>query len=78
MPSLADFMESLNQEQDKLVHMGTIKSSKDQYLVVGVLNPSKGKKKSKESKQQDKKKQERPKPSDGGLIPCEDKDKKKK
>ena len=35
MPSLADFMESLTQEQDKLVLMGTIKPSKDQALVVG-------------------------------------------
>src|SRR5229473_973811 len=33
MPSLADFMESLTQEQDKLVMMGTIKPSKDQALV---------------------------------------------
>ena len=35
MPSLADFMESLTQEQDKLVIMGTIKPSKDQALVSG-------------------------------------------
>ena len=35
MPSLADFMESLTQEQDKLVMMGTIKPSKDQALVAG-------------------------------------------
>ena len=35
MPSLADFMESLTKEQDKLVMMGTIKPSKDQDLVVG-------------------------------------------
>ena len=34
MPSLADFMESLK-EQDKLVMMGTIKPSKDQALVTG-------------------------------------------
>ena len=33
MPSLVDFMESLTQEQDKLVMMGTIKPSKDQALV---------------------------------------------
>ena len=33
MPSLANFMESLTQEQDKLVMMGTIKPSKDQALV---------------------------------------------
>ena len=32
MPSLADFMESLTQEQD-MVMMGTIKPSKDQALV---------------------------------------------
>ena len=35
MPSLADFMESLTQEQDKLVMMGTIKPSKDQALIDG-------------------------------------------
>src|SRR5713101_4699107 len=35
MPSRADFMESLTQEQDKLVMMGTIKPSKDQALVAG-------------------------------------------
>ena len=33
MPSIADFMESLTQKQDKLVMMGTIKPSKDQALV---------------------------------------------
>ena len=33
MPKLEDFMESLTQEQDKLVMMGTIKASKDQALV---------------------------------------------
>ena len=35
MLKLADFTESLTQEQDKLVMMGTIKPSKEQYLVVG-------------------------------------------
>ena len=35
MPKLADFMESLTQEQDKMVMMGTIKLSKDQDLVAG-------------------------------------------
>ena len=49
--SLAEFIESLTQEKDKLVQMGTIKSSKDQALDVGVSNPSKGKKKSIYSKQ---------------------------
>ena len=32
MPKLAEFMESLTQEQDKLVMMGTIKPSKDQDM----------------------------------------------
>ena len=35
MPKLSEFMESLTQEQDKLVMMGTIKPSKDQDLVAG-------------------------------------------
>ena len=35
MPKLIEFMESLTQEQDKLVMMGTIKPSKDQALVAG-------------------------------------------
>ena len=35
MHSLTDFMESLTQEQDKLVMMGNIKPSKDQALVAG-------------------------------------------
>ena len=48
MPSLADFMESLTQEQDKLVMMGTIKPSKDQALIAGDLRVDlKSKKKSK-------------------------------
>ena len=46
MPSLADFMESLTEEQDKLVMMGTIKPSKDQALVARDLRvDSKGKRK---------------------------------
>ena len=36
MPILASFMESLTQEQDKLVQMRTIKY-KDQYFGMGVL-----------------------------------------
>ena len=58
MPSLADFMESLTQEQDKLVMMGTIKPSKDQALIAGDLKvDSKGKKKAKKppEKKRDKK-----------------------
>ena len=48
IPKLAKFMESLSQEQDKLVMMGTIKPSKDQALVAGDSRvDSKGKKKSK-------------------------------
>ena len=35
MPELLEFMESLTQEQDKLLMMGTIKFSKDQALVAG-------------------------------------------
>ena len=35
MPKLVEFMESLTQEQDKLVMMGTIKHSKYQALVTG-------------------------------------------
>ena len=52
IPALADFMESLTQDQDKLVQIGTIKSTKDQALVVGVSNQSKRKKKLKDFKQQ--------------------------
>ena len=47
MCKLAEFMEYLTQEQDKLVMMGTIKPSKDQDLVaVDLRVDSKGKKKS--------------------------------
>ena len=53
MPSLADFMESLTQEQDKLVMMGTIKPSKYQALVAGDSRVgSKGKKKAKKPLEQ--------------------------
>ena len=53
MPKLVEFMESLTQEQDKLVTMGTIKPSKDQYLVAGDSRvDSKGKKKNKKSPEQ--------------------------
>ena len=58
MPSLADFMESLTQEQDKQVMMGTIKPSKDQALIAGDLRvDSKSKNKSKKppEKRRDKK-----------------------
>ena len=64
MPSLADFMECLTQEQDKLVMMGTIKPSQDQYLVVGdskVASKRKKKDKNPPEKKRDKSKsQEEP------------------
>ena len=57
MPSLVYFMQSLTQEQDKLVMMGTIKPSKDQDLVVGDSKMgSKGKKKSNPKNAPDQKK----------------------
>ena len=45
-------MESLTQEQDKLMKMGSIKSTKDTGPVAGVSNQAKGNKKYKDSKQQ--------------------------
>ena len=48
LPKLVGFIESLTQEQDKLVMMGTIKPSKDQDLVSRDSRvDSKGKKKAK-------------------------------
>ena len=53
MPKLVEFMKSLTQEQDKLVMMGTIKTSKDQDLVVGYLKvDSKRNKKDKNTPEQ--------------------------
>ena len=78
IPSLASFMESLTQEKYNLVHMGTIKSRKYQALATRVLNLSKGKNKAKDSRQQDKKKQDKPKFPNGGSNPYEDNDKKNK
>ena len=53
MPSLAYFMESLTQEQDKLVMMGTIKPSKYQDLIAGDSRvDSKSKKKAKKPPEQ--------------------------
>ena len=57
MPSLADFMESLTQEKDKLVMMGTIKPSKEKALVAG---DSKRKKKSKKPPEQKRDKKQSP------------------
>ena len=53
MPKLVEFMESLTQEQDKLVMMRTIKPSKEQDLVAGDSKvDSKGKKKAKNTPDQ--------------------------
>ena len=66
MPTLAKFMESLTQEQDKLVMMGAIKPSKDQYLVVGDLRvDSKGKKKYKKTPEQKRDKNKSPEEPQG-------------
>ena len=48
MPNIVEFMESLAQEKDKFVMMGTIKPSKDQSMVARDSRvDSKGKKKDK-------------------------------
>ena len=52
MFALTNFMESLNQEQDNLVQMGTIKYIIDQSIASGVSNQAKGNKKVKDLKQQ--------------------------
>ena len=61
MTKLAEFMESLTQEQDKLVMMGTIKPSKYQALVSGdsrVDSKSKKKDKNPPTQKRDKNKSE--------------------
>ena len=77
MPSLAIFMESLTQEKDKLVKMGSIKT-KDKELAVGVSNSAKGKPKSKNLKLSDKKKSEKHKSSEGATNPPKEKEKRGK
>ena len=77
MPSLASFMESLTQEQDKLVQMGTIKA-KYQSLAMGFSNASKGKHKANNLKLQEKRKLEKPKSNDGGSNPPKEKENKGK
>ena len=53
MPKLVEFMESLTQEQDNFMMMGTIKPSKDKDLVVGDSRvDSKRKKKDKNTLEQ--------------------------
>ena len=66
MPSLADIMESLTQEQDKLVMMGTIKPSKYQALIAGDLKvDSKCKKKDKKTPEQKRDKKQAPEEPQG-------------
>ena len=66
MPSLADFMESLTQEQDKLLMMATIKTSKDQALIAGDSKvDSKSKKKAKKPPEQKTDKKKSPKEPQG-------------
>ena len=61
MPKLVEFMESLTQEQGKLVMMGTIKPFKYQDLVVGdSMVDSKSKKKSKHTPEQKRDKNKSP------------------
>ena len=52
MHVLVEFVETLNQEKDKLVYMGTIKSTKYQYLASSVSDIAKGDKKFKYLNQQ--------------------------
>ena len=66
MPILVDFMESLTQEQDKLVMMGTIKPSKDQAIIAGDSRvDSKSKKKSKKPPEQKRDKNKSPEEPQG-------------
>ena len=74
MPTLATFMESLTQEQYKIVQMGTIKA-KGQALAMVLSNASKVKKKENNSKHPEKRKSEKIKSSDGGSNPPKEKDK---
>ena len=52
MTSLDSFIESLIQEQDKLIQMGVLKASKNQALLVGETNnmQEKGKHKGKDKR----------------------------
>ena len=66
MPKLVEFMESLTQEQDKMVMMGTIKPSKDQDLVaVDSRVDSKRKKKAKNPPNQRRDKKQSPEDQQG-------------
>ena len=67
MPSLDAFVESLIQEQDKLVQMGVIKTSKNQTLLMLDSNnvQYKGKHKGKEPKATDSKPKDNQRSSEG-------------
>ena len=67
MPSLNAFVESLIQEQDKLVQMGVIQTSKNQTLFVINSNnvQARGKHKGKETKNTDSKPKENQESLDG-------------
>ena len=70
-------MESLTQEQDKLVQMGNIKG-KDQALSIGVLNALKEIPRIIIQSCQRKRNQKKPKSSHGGSNPPKEKEKKGK
>ena len=69
MPSLYAFVESLIQEQDKLVQMGVIQTSKNQALLIPESKnlQDRGKHKGKEPKATDLKPKENQRSSDGAL-----------
>ena len=67
MPSLDVFAESLIQEQDKLIQMGVVRTSKNQALLAGDSSNAQaiGNKKGKETKNIDSKPKENHKYSNG-------------
>ena len=69
IPSLDGFSKSLIQEQDKLVHMGVIQTSKKQALLMTYSTnaQAKGRHKAKEPKASDSKPKESQKYSEGAL-----------
>ena len=69
VPSLDSFSESLIKEQDKLIRMGVIKTSKDQALLVSNSSKAqaKGKSKNKEPKAADSKPKQNQQTSKGAF-----------
>ena len=69
MPSLDSFVESLIHDQDKLVQMGVLHTSKNQALLVtdSTKAQAKGRPKGKEPKASDSKPKENQKTSEGAL-----------